>query len=548
MFSNCFPKEWSTLRKLAWLYRTVINAVSAVLKTVIGNPIHILDALAKPVQALSIALEPIQDLHGYDNPWPEGGGKNLLNVKNAKSKTENNITWTINADESISVSGSTTGQTDLYFCGESGVYNSFGLPTGAYTFTIYSDNATPSSGFQWFLVKNGGTVVFGGNLISTQVSQQVSITDTETYRFFLRVTKGTAVNKKLHLQIESGSSPTAWTPYSNICPISGRTGANVTRAGKNLLPTQEIVKTGYTYYVGSSETWFNFKAGTYSASNTGTAAYMYWRKKGASDNNIVHAANATSGQFTLTEDCEIRFWFYSTAEDASFTNVQVELGSTASDYEPYQGQTYSITFPSSAGTVYGGTLDVTQGKLTVDKVAVTIDGNNIKFNQITQYGTLNRFGFAYPSGLSVKYSGNTTYCIADKFTPSFNNTIGITKDRPEGYYCFPHSSAFFVSMPSSTITSIAEANVWAGDNTPKVVYELATPIVYDLTPTQVTTLLGTNNIWADTGDSTLTYYADGNASDIEALNILLGNRYVNNHTEGEPTDREALDIVLGGKK
>jgi len=40
------------------------------------------------------------------------------------------------------------------------------------------------------------------------------------------------------------------------------------------------------------------------------------------------------------------------------TNVQVELGSTATAYEPYQGNTYDITFPSSAGTVYGGTLDV----------------------------------------------------------------------------------------------------------------------------------------------------------------------------------------------
>jgi hypothetical protein len=27
-------------------------------------------------------LEPVQDLHGYDKPWPAGGGKNLFN-KNA---------------------------------------------------------------------------------------------------------------------------------------------------------------------------------------------------------------------------------------------------------------------------------------------------------------------------------------------------------------------------------------------------------------------------------------------------------------------------------
>ena len=76
-------------------------------------------------------------------------------------------------------------------------------------------------------------------------------------------------------------------------------------------------------------------------------------------------------------------------------------------------------------------------------------------------------------------------------------------------------------------------------------YKLATPIVYDLTPTEVTLLLGENNIWSD-GEMTLTYLADGNASDEEALSILFGGRYVNNHSEDEPTDREALNIVLGG--
>ena len=47
-------------------------------------------------------------------------------------------------------------------------------------------------------------------------------------------------------------------------------------------------------------------------------------------------------------------------------------------------------------------------------------------------------------------------------------------------------------------------------NTPlQVVALLATPIEYTLTPTEVTTLLGENNIWADTGEITeLTYRAD----------------------------------------
>lgn len=42
----------------------------------------------------------------------------------------------------------------------------------------------------------------------------------------------------------------------------------------------------------------------------------------------------------------------------------------------------------------------------------------------------------------------------------------------------------------------------------QVVLPLATPITYHLTPQEITTLLGQNNIWADTGDMSVTYRAD----------------------------------------
>lgn len=39
----------------------------------------------------------------------------------------------------------------------------------------------------------------------------------------------------------------------------------------------------------------------------------------------------------------------------------------------------------------------------------------------------------------------------------------------------------------------------------QVVYELAEPLTYELTPTEVDTLVGKNNIWAITGNVTVTY-------------------------------------------
>ena len=53
-----------------------------------------------------------------------------------------------------------------------------------------------------------------------------------------------------------------------------------------------------------------------------------------------------------------------------------------------------------------------------------------------------------------------------------------------------------------------------------IVYSLATPVTYTLTPTEIRTLLGINNIWADTGNVTVKYRVDpeviaDNVDDIE---------------------------------
>ena len=57
------------------------------------------------------------------------------------------------------------------------------------------------------------------------------------------------------------------------------------------------------------------------------------------------------------------------------------------------------------------------------------------------------------------------------------------------------------TLPS---TWISDRDVYASGTTPttgaEVVYKLANSVTYQLTPTQVRTLVGNNNIWADTGN------------------------------------------------
>lgn len=59
----------------------------------------------------------------------------------------------------------------------------------------------------------------------------------------------------------------------------------------------------------------------------------------------------------------------------------------------------------------------------------------------------------------------------------------------------------------TTATSSADARSWLVDQGCTFVYYLATPTTYQLTPQQVSTLYGQNNVWVDTGDISVTYQA-----------------------------------------
>ena len=71
-------KDWSTLKKLMILNAAQGGGSSQ--KSVTGNPVTFKTTKAEPLISCKVSMNPVQDLHGYDSPWPAGGGKNLLNA------------------------------------------------------------------------------------------------------------------------------------------------------------------------------------------------------------------------------------------------------------------------------------------------------------------------------------------------------------------------------------------------------------------------------------------------------------------------------------
>lgn len=148
-------------------------------------------------------------------------------------------------------------------------------------------------------------------------------------------------------------------------------------------------------------------------------------------------------------------------------------------YNMEDARVYRFTFPSEAGIVYGGTLDAVTGVLTVDRAEVdlgTLNWTRGQFAGITGYYTR--------APLDIKPCVNTAAvsAILSNFSTIRFNAISITY----GAIALRDNGTLYVN--------------YADQPTGEMVYELATPISFHLSPQQIATLLGQNHIWADTGD------------------------------------------------
>lgn len=313
--------------------------------------------------------------------------------------------------------------------------------------------------------------------------------------------------KDLTVAIEPVQAGSGDPSPTNIRPISGWTGATVTRTGKNLLDPayrHNIQASGNNhvrYYYNGAGTSYNekllLKQGvTYTFGFTGAsnAAGIYVFLSDTTAKFFVY--NKTSITFTPTEDGYFAVDVYWVSEAAVADVIcQLEVGSTATAYEPYQGNTYDITFPSEAGTVYGGTLDVTTGVLTVNWAMVDMGTLNYSVGFQGYYTTGLKDLIAIPVG------------VKDEGLLSSQFVVGNTTGGNQMYIqTTTNYSGWVVFLPSAEYESVAAFKTAMSGV--QLCYELATPITYQLTPQEVYTLLGTNNVWAETGYSTVEYRAD----------------------------------------
>lgn len=184
-------------------------------------------------------------------------------------------------------------------------------------------------------------------------------------------------------------------------------------------------------------------------------------------------------------------------------NVVVSPTTDAED-----GTTYTIHFPSEAGTVYGGTLDVANGTLTVDKAMVDLGTLTWKYvaSAALNFRAAESIGAKPPENPLVKPNAICSIMPVLDYTAVSTPIDGITvifATSIQAGKLWAHSGTY------TDVTSFKAAMTGQ-----QFVYELATPITYQLTPTEVQMLLGTNNLWADTGKITELKYINQTYNDL----------------------------------
>ena len=215
--------KWSMLRKLIWFKGSVLGG-SAEYQTVSGPIASFVTLRSAPLKELVVDINPVQDLHGYANPWPPGGGMNLLNYGDYTNNYR--VTSVVdNGDGSFTVTASGLG-----------AYVDHLIPvTAGVSYSIKCEDGINLDGNATQM--NYCYVYDGDNDASTALVNSGSFktkkTFTPTGSVILVRTKvtggsGGGVGKCVKPMVFKGETlPEMWTPYSNICPISGWTGCKV---------------------------------------------------------------------------------------------------------------------------------------------------------------------------------------------------------------------------------------------------------------------------------------------------------------------------------
>lgn len=146
--------------------------------------------------------------------------------------------------------------------------------------------------------------------------------------------------------------------------------------------------------------------------------------------------------------------------------------------------------------VYGCELDLTTGEVTIECALVTLTSENSYIREgAGYYGRVLQYNDAKISNYN---DFDLVLC-----SHAINSAVGT-----EGaHFRIPANGSIWVSIPACATQEGAQAALDGGDI--QVSYKLRTPITYQLTPQQVSAIVGVNTVWSDADNVDVTYLKKG---------------------------------------
>ena len=292
---------------------TPISIPAGTTTTYTGSSVQCDGITGASITSLSTTITPTQDLHGYDAPWPAGGGKNLLPLIDGTYAVGSTGATAVVSDGSITITGTTTaggGRTTR-------LSSYFTLKAGTYIVSPIQSTTPYVRGY--INKKSDGTALgySSGNAITVAE-------DTEVY-YGIGIESGQTYDVTVKPQVEAGSTITTWVPYSNICPITGRTGLSVyvsptqdpddatvynvdwtTQAGTVYSGTVDVVTGVLTVdrvceTITKDSAWLSFSTGT---GNSSAAVYLEYYQ----NCKYVDGASSSNGAISSTGKEVPNYW------------------------------------------------------------------------------------------------------------------------------------------------------------------------------------------------------------------------------------------------
>lgn len=456
-------------------------------KTVSGSIAHFEDGADDvPLKACSVTVDPVV--------IPKS--KNLAIFSTdilTQDRTTNGVTFHATSENTVNISGTATGGSAFMTVGYNvGDSRYRFLPSGTYTLHCNlpdNGNATVASVVGYY-VGTTERVTYVTN-VHWQDYRSFTLTDDAYINIQITINSGYSVNQEVWVQLEAGTTGTEYEPkydahIRSVSSIDMYSGTNlldgefkvgwINNDGSIGVNENRLVSANYnsceggkSYYINSS--YNQFRAQWYDANK-----------------NIISMTGTLSCPRSLSAPSNARFVRVAFAtESVDFANLNYPSTVTSEQDDAVK------TTIQLGREIYGGSLNLLTGVLTSSWAKYS--GSNFDWRKHAD-------GYFYvTSAYTNKVAGATNIIGVDLVTVSSTSLLTTTD------YCIcgrASDGAIYIRLTGTE--TLEEFQAWIAQR--DIAFEITTPVTYQLTPMEINSVLGVNNIWCNTGSISVTYRRD----------------------------------------